>query len=514
MGWLTRPKFVFSILVIIFFSIPIVAILFNQNADSSSPNVSVLVIDINNANTFNITNNKTKNVPDAFIIVNDSAGNRIVNITDSNGMASMQVSPGKVNITIKAEGYAEFNMSSANISNNTTYSFYSYVNENKKVWKIFWDLIALIIPAIFTLYISLSNWPDDETERKWHAYLPFAGWIISFELLIACAYLANDYNIYFLGPMLSVQLLVPITAFIGVVSYITFSIVQNKERDITELEWKNRYENYSRRIFIGPYIAIIAVYTLLNTDQQKNLVIVVFFAYFVGFYTKHIEGIFEEFGKKFLTDKLKNELIERDVKSLEIVKKLEVSTTIAGKLDKLGINEIDDIIAVPADKMKEIALKVDIGVEYLEGLKEKAKKHLDDIKARAQKQTEEIETMRTCLNIDRDTLNKILNVGLNSIHVLSPIPADKIKDYATKAGITEENLKDLITKAKKHVDDLEKMGTALNLDCDIISKLEHARIFSIDGLKAIPADKIKELATNAEIDEEYLKDLIEKAKTP
>jgi|GEM_PF-6775226 len=471
------------------------------NKEKISSNMLILTLENEYANTyFHITDTRNNNVPDAFIIVIDSTGDQIVNITDANGIASMHVSPGNANITIKADGYSDLYNNSIINSNNATYS---YVIKNKNEWKILRDLIALMIPFLLTLYISLAKWPDKEKHLRMHAYAPFLGWGVSFVLLIYGAFSINDYNIYFFNPLLSVPLLVPIIAFIGVVSHITLSVLQNKERKIDDLEWTTRYEYYSRRIFIGPYIAIIAVFMILNANQRNDLMVVVFFAYFVGFYTKQIEGIFEELGKKILTEKLKNELDERDIKSLEIVRKLGVSTTIAGKLYKLGISEIDDIIAIQDTKIKEIALKVDIEEKYLTDLIKKTKKHVDDLAA-----------MRKDLNIDRDTLNKLLNIGINSKHELAAIPEDKISDKAKTAGIIKENLTDLIEKAKNQIGDLETMGKDLKIDPEIISKLESVRILSKDGLKAIPEDKIKDIAKTAEIDEKSLTDLIEKAKTP
>ncbi len=400
-----------------------------------SSNMLILTLENESANTyFHITDTRQNNVPDAFIIVIDSAGNQIVNITDANGVASIQVSPGEANISIKADRYFEFNTISEITPNNVTYS---YVIREKNSWKILIDLIALIIPIILMLWISISNWPEKMKNIQYNSYIPGFGWIISFSLLISTSYLAQDYNIYFLDSSLKTSLFVPIAAFIGVMFHISKSILDTINRRTEDLDWKKRFFDYGRRLFVAPYIAAIAVYTILPTDQLDKLWIVVSFALFVGFNTKQFEGIFQELGNKFLTEKQKIDLNERDLKALELVQRLGISTTIAEKLDKLGISEIYDLKTIPDNKIHDIALKVDID-----------QTHLKILMAKAQKHAEEIETMGTDLNIYQDTLRKLVYFGVYSKNQLAAIPNNKKMVIVDNGGIDEGYLNGLIEKAK------------------------------------------------------------------
>lgn len=345
-----------------------------------SPGMLVLTLESmpTNAN-FHILDARSNDIPDAFVIVEDSTGNTVVKISDAKGKASAQASQGRANITIKAEGYREFNDNSAIILENSTYTY--VLNSKIDSGVIIWDLFALMIPFLFMLYISLVEWPETPKYDQWYAYMPAIGWVISFALLISGAFAADDYTIYFLDPALKVSLFVPIAAFIGATSHITVSILKNIERAPLELKWKLIYVAYGRRLFIAPYIAVIAVFTILEVAQLKNPWAVLFFAYFVGLYTKQIEGTLEEIGKKFLTDKQKKELEERDMEALEIVKLFGVSTGVAAKLNVLGMRESNDLIAIPDDKIKETAEKAGVDEAYLSALKERAKSHVNKIKA-------------------------------------------------------------------------------------------------------------------------------------
>lgn len=401
-----------------------------------SPGIFMLTLENEPTNTnFHIIDTKNNDISNAFVIMEDSVGNQIVRISDANGKASAQVSLGRANITIKAEGYKDFN-ENVIISGNVTYVYVLSYSIGSAT--VAWNLIALILPFLLMLYISLVEWPDKAKFNQWYAYTPAIGWVVSFILLIIAAFVAKDYNFFFLDPMLRVSIFVPIAAFLGATSYITMSILKNIERDPPELEWKLIYVAYGRRLFIAPYIAVIAVFTILEVAQMKNPWAILFFAYFVGLYTKQIEGTLEEIGKKFLTEKQKIELDERDRKALEIVKRLGVSTGIAAKLDDSGISEISDLISIPAAEVKKTADKVGIDETYLNNLKEKAKKQVDDIEA-----------MGNDLGIDRVRLNKLVKVGIYSKDELMAIQDSNVKETADTAGVDETYLKGMIEKAKK-----------------------------------------------------------------
>lgn len=84
----------------------------------------MLTLESSATNTnFHIKNIKSKIVPKAFVIVEDSAGNTVVKISDAEGRASALVSIGRANITVKAKDYEEFNDNSALIQENATYTY-------------------------------------------------------------------------------------------------------------------------------------------------------------------------------------------------------------------------------------------------------------------------------------------------------------------------------------------------------------------------------------------------------
>lgn len=212
-------------------------------------------------------------------------------------------------------------------------------------------------------------------------YVPAFGWVASFVLfLYKGSFEGGNYIICFFDPGLKVPIFVPITAFLGATSYITVSILENREKELSDSDWINIKCAYGRRLFMAPYIAIIALFTIsvaisgnADTINATNHWSIVFFAYFVGLYTKAIEGTLEEIGMKFLTKKQKTELANRAMKHSDIVIKLDTSISIAYKLKAQGIIKICDLIAMREDDIEQIAKKAEIDKSYLDGLKEKAK---------------------------------------------------------------------------------------------------------------------------------------------
>lgn len=236
-------------------------------------------------------------------------------------------------------------------------------------------IFVLMIPLLLMLYVIVF-----EKVGLW--YVPAFGWVASFVLfLYKGSFEGGNYIICFFDPGLKVPLFVPIAAFLGATSYITVSILENREKELSDSEWINVKCAYGRRLFMAPYIAIIALFTIFvaisgsatNVANTTNQWAIVFFAYFVGLYTKAIEGTLEEIGMKFLTKKQKIELANRAMKHSDIVIKLDASTSIAYKLKAQGIIKICDLIAMREDDIEQIAKKAEIDKSYLDGLKEKAK---------------------------------------------------------------------------------------------------------------------------------------------
>ncbi|MCK5660448.1 MAG: hypothetical protein KAH86_03745 [Methanosarcinales archaeon] len=222
----------------------------------------------------------------------------------------------------------------------------------------------LIIPILLMVYIIVAK-----KEKLWH--IPALGWVILFLGSLVKGY----YTIKFFDPGLEVPLVVPIAAFLGATSYITVSTLENKEKELPESEWINIRCAYGRRLFMAPYIAIIALFTISATMPDNNQAQwpMVFFAYFVGLYTKAIEGTLEEIGMKFLTERQKIERHTRVLRYSEIVTKLDVSTSVAYNLKTQKIIKICDLIAMREENIEQIAKKAEMDESYLRGLIEKAK---------------------------------------------------------------------------------------------------------------------------------------------
>lgn len=383
---------------------------------------------------FHIIDSKSNDIPDALVIIEDSTGNKIGKISNAEGKISVQVSPGRANITVKAGGYEDFNDNSEIISENASYTYVLNRTISSKATLL--NLILLIIPFIISLlFLYLSDWPDKPEYNLWYAYLPALGWVFSFILLIRSAYFYNDYNIYFLDPMLKVSLFVPIAAFLGATSYITVSVLKNIERNPPPLTWKLIYVAYGRRLLMAPYIAVIALFTITELAQVKNLWSILFFAYFVGLYTKEIEGTLEEIGKKFLTEKQKNELKGREIEASEIVKRLGISIGVADKLIKLDLKNISDMLAIT--NIAETAKKAEIEPEYLKKLISKANTQYIDI-----------DLMKTKLGMGQDKVYRLVDAGIYSIIELSQIEGKCLSEFAVNSGISEECLKNLVKLAK------------------------------------------------------------------
>ncbi|VVB92721.1 Carboxypeptidase regulatory-like domain protein [uncultured archaeon] len=387
------------------------------------PGVLMMVLVSEPANTnFHIIDTKRNDVPDAFIIIVDSMGNQVVKQSDAKGKASASVSPGRANITIKAGGYEIFNENSVNMSGNAVNTFVLEPGVNPKTSLLY--IFALMVPFILLLIASMLK---DTHHNKWYPFTSVAGWIIAFTILIFLAYYNNDYNIYFLDPMLKVSLFVPIAAFLGATSHITMSKLNNLERKLSQEEWRIVYVGYGRRLLMAPYIAVIALFTITEVAQVGNPWAVLFFAYFVGLYTKQIEGTLEEIGKKFLTEKQKNEVMEKDMKTLEIIRWLGVSTGIAARLKDAGIKDIDDLVAIK--NIEEEMEKAGIDKDYVIVLKEKAKKLYE-------------------MGITHQKITILEDEEINSMRDLIQTGEERHSQIAEKYGINKTMLENFINQTK------------------------------------------------------------------
>ena len=387
---------------------------------------------------FHVVDQKQNDIPGAFVIIEDSSGNEVVKRTDAKGMAPVLVSPGQANVTIKAEKYKDFNDHELIISENTTYT---YCLKNR-IWLeiITSDWFLLMLPILLMFVVILIH------RYSWW-WVPAFGWVITLTLFLFYGLFTKSYEVYFFDPDLKVSLFVPIVAFIGAISYVTISIIDNIETKPSQEDWKRIRCAYGRRLLMAPYIAVIALFTITEAAQIKNIWLILFFAYFVGLYTKAIEGTLKAIGMKFLNEKQRTELSKREMRTSDIVRQLDVSTGIAHKLDALGISKIDDLVAIRGDRIKDIAEKAEINESYLSSLKNKAEKRIQNI-----------ETMEKEVGLGSNLIKKLVDMGIYSKDDLIRVNDKYIKKIAEKAEIDEACLKGLIEKAKKPAQDIVEEG--------------------------------------------------------
>lgn len=400
--------------------------------DSKASDISIS--NVTNAN-FQIINTKSEAIGDALVIVMDSEGNKVVNISDPKGKTYVQVSPGQANISIEADGYEESNNNFVMISENATFTYVLNPGIDKTIWR---DRIALMIPFFIMLLFSLAEWP--ERNYHWYAYLPIVLWAISFAILINSADDAN-YTIFFFDPGLKVSLFIPIAAFLGAASAITVGILNKLEMKPLNSAWKNIYFAYGRRLLMAPYIAIIALFTITGVGDINNKGGVLFFAYFVGLYTKQIEGTLSEIGRKFLTEKQITELNERESEAFDLVKRLGVSANVFDRLSKQGIKNIGDLVAITNTKIDDAATKAEVTEDYLR-----------DLRTKAIKQDTEIKEMKEKLGLDNELITMLIDAGFYSMNELSRIDSINLSEITTNIGISNsKSLEVIIQRAKEEM---------------------------------------------------------------
>lgn len=409
----------------------------DNDSDVNPINVSVVVKDVSENAIFHVVDQKRNDIPRAFVIIEDSSGTEVVKRTDAKGIASVQLSPGWADVTIRAEEYVEFNDPKVMISENTfdTYCLEDLIDSNIIALNMFFLMLPILLVLFFVIIPKNCNW--------W--YLPAFGWIASFIVFLYIGtFVTKNYEIYFFDPDLKISIFVPIVAFIGAISYITVGIIDKIKSKPSKSDWEYIHCTYGRRLLMAPYVAIIALFTIFEPTQMDNLWVILFFAYFVGLYTKLIEGTLKEIGMKFLTKKQKIESSKIEMGSSDIVKQLNVSIGIAHHLDALGISKIDDLAAIRPERINEIAEQAVIDKEHLTHLIDRSKKRIQNI-----------ETMEKDLGLGSNLVRILVDREIYSKENLIHINDKRIKEIAGEAGVDEAHIKGLIEKSEKLVQTTE-----------------------------------------------------------
>lgn len=472
----------------------------NATTEISQKNNATNNISISNATNaiFHIINTTSGSVSNAIVIVVDSAGNKAANISNADGKATVHVSQGKANITVNADGYEEL-ISPTMISENATITYVLISSMDKTKWSWIAFLIPFWIVLLFYLFLLHKS---SKKYHRWIATLPLILWVFSFSLLFFIKDV--NYNVFFLDPKLKVPFFVPIAALLGAASYITVSLLENIDRKPLTSEWNLIYIAYGRRLLMAPYIAIIALFAI-GVGDINNKGAVLFFAFFVGLYTKNIEGMLKELGMKLLSSTQTTDLNQRDFKALELVKRLGISANVYDKLFKIDIKNISDLVAIKPEKITIEGLNP----EYLTGLRNKA-----------MAQEKGKEELKENLGLDDELIDQLVNAGYYSIKKLSHIHNKCINEIAANIGISKDCFEGIVQNAKYEINNLylfswenisdndyEKLREVLNNTFGI-DRAKITEIKKIDDGKTITVSTDKQTISIKFIDEQTELDLV------
>lgn len=350
-----------------------------KNGIGSSPTITTQNITIE----LNSTNNLP--VKEATVEVIDVTGNETKYLlTNDNGLAFFQAKHSKTyRFVIEAEGYE-------NVTKNVT--ILAGISENKikftlKPLKSQKDsgFLPIIIPALIG-FIIFIYW----FIRFYHGHLISVGkyeslifnlflimLILSWpSVLIYLLYISKE-NILFGSTSFSV--FIPVSALIGILSYLLLSIEEIFCQNVPKCVKKSISWAYIRRIAIAPYIAILGIYLLPDSTRQ-NLGSLMLFSFFTGMFTKTIEEWLYKSIRGLLPEELRIRLIERkkySIENSELVVRLNVEEGVAYGLYDNNIKSVEQLAVAGFDTLKN---QKGITKEYFNYIFVKANEQLVEIK--------------------------------------------------------------------------------------------------------------------------------------
>jgi hypothetical protein len=172
-------------------------------------------------------------------------------------------------------------------------------------------------------------------------------------------YRYDHYAIMIFQPGLTVPLIVPVFALLGILVYAAANIRENSEYSEDTLIFRKKLIALGERVLIGPYIALVAYLVLFKPalDQLKidALPAAAFLAFFTGLYVKQVMNRLEQVGISMLTQESQKKLQERDVPSSEISDILGLSDSLSGELRDNRLTTIDDLCCLSYDDLKTMA---------------------------------------------------------------------------------------------------------------------------------------------------------------
>jgi hypothetical protein len=117
-------------------------------------------------------------------------------------------------------------------------------------------------------------------------------WVVVIGVFIVGYWIAGLRSISLLDPSLSVPVLVPVSAFLGVVVFATTQLAEKDELQLADLT------NLGNRVFVAPYVAFMAILALFQGKTDGLLP--PFIAFITGLWIEPVMGALHAAGAKLL----------------------------------------------------------------------------------------------------------------------------------------------------------------------------------------------------------------------
>jgi len=153
-------------------------------------------------------------------------------------------------------------------------------------------LVGLV--AATTTYMMSQKKVEKGLAAAWvirrYVIVGTAAWVFVIGWFIAGYWIAGLRSISFLDPKVSIPVLVPVSAFLGVLVYATTCLTDDKAR----------LEDLGNRVFIAPYVAIMAILALFQGKADGLLP--PFIAFVTGLWIEPVMGALRAAGLKLIPD--------------------------------------------------------------------------------------------------------------------------------------------------------------------------------------------------------------------
>lgn len=304
-------------------------------------------------------------------------------------------------------------------------------------------------------------------------------WILSLIGLIYGYTLFGNSSIPIFQPDLSVPLLVPIFAFLGVLVYSTANIRESADISEDSSASRKKIIVLGERILIGPYIALVAYLVLLGpilkSMDMGTSPATAFLAFFTGLYVKQVMDRLDQIGVSMLTTESQEKIKLREEEKDELVDSLGLGSSLAQALKNINITSIDDLSGLSEEKIKKnVKDHSRISKAQLYGSHEMARLYKKEIKA-----------LRDILSLDSNKIDVLESNQIASVQQIASSSVDFLLKL-TCLGNDGESIKNLKSKAEA--------VTKLEDFCNQIDKDTLQQLKKITTFKKL--DELGNLKTN------------------